>query len=160
GDVYLGDYTGWWDPSQEEYLTDSVAKESKFGPYTSPVTGKPLEKRTEKNYFFRLGKYQTRLRDHIESHPEFILPEARRNEVLGRVREPLQDIPVSRAVTADAATQWGIRMPDDPGHRIYVWIDALFNYLSVVDTPERRRFWPARAHVLAKDILWFHAVIW
>ena len=160
GDVYLGDYTGWWDPSQEEYLTDNVAKESKFGPYTSPVTGRPLEKRTEKNYFFRLSKYQDALKKHIEAHPEFILPEARRNEVMGRLRDGLQDIPISRAVTADATTQWGIRMPDDPGHRIYVWIDALFNYLSVVDTPGREHWWPASVHVLAKDILWFHAVIW
>lgn len=160
GDIILGDYTSWWDPSQEEYLTESVARESSFGPYTSPVTGKPLEKRTEKNYLFRLGKYQDRLRTHIESNAHFILPEARRNEVLGRLREPLRDVPISRAVTSDPASQWGIRMPDDPDHRIYVWIDALFNYLSAVDTPDRRAFWPANVHVMAKDILWFHAVIW
>lgn len=160
GDVYLGDYTGWWDPSQEEYLTESVAKDSAHGPYTSPVTGKPLEKRTEKNYFFRLSAYQDRLKAHIESNPRFILPESRRNEVLGRLRDGLQDIPISRAVTSDPTTQWGILMPDDSSHRIYVWIDALFNYLSVVDTPERRPFWPAKVHMMAKDILWFHAVIW
>jgi methionyl-tRNA synthetase len=160
GDVYLGDYTGWWDPSQEEYLTESVAKDSPHGPYTSPVTGNPLEKRTEKNYFFRLSAYQDRLRAHIESDRGFIRPESRRNEVLGRLREGLSDVPISRAVTSDPTTQWGIRMPRDPSHRIYVWIDALFNYLSVVDTAERRRFWPASVHVMAKDILWFHAVIW
>jgi methionyl-tRNA synthetase len=160
GDVYLGDYTGWWDASQEEYLTESVAKDSAHGPYTSPVTGRPLEKRTEKNYFFRLSAYQDRLKGHIQGHPRFILPESRRNEVLGRLREGLQDIPISRAVTSDPTTQWGIRMPDDPGHRIYVWIDALFNYLTVVDTPEREKWWPANVHLMAKDILWFHAVIW
>jgi len=160
GDVYLGDYTGWWDPSQEEYLTESVAKDSPHGPYTSPVTGKPLEKRTEKNYFFRLSAYEARLRAHIEGNPGFIRPESRRNEVLGRLRDGLSDIPISRAVTSDPTTQWGIRMPSDQSHRIYVWIDALFNYLSVVDTAERRRFWPASVHVMAKDILWFHAVIW
>lgn len=160
GDVYLGDYTGWWDPSQEEYLTESVAKDSPHGPYTSPVTGKPLERRTEKNYFFRLSAYQDRLQAHLEANPGFIRPESRRNEVLGRLREGLSDIPISRAVTSDPATQWGIRMPEDPSHRIYVWIDALFNYLTVVDTAERRRFWPASVHTMAKDILWFHAVIW
>lgn len=160
GDVYLGDYTGWWDPSQEEYLTESTAKDSPHGPYTSPVTGKPLERRTEQNYFFRLSKYEARLKAHIDAHPSFILPEARRNEVLGRLREGLQDIPISRAVTADPSSRWGIMMPDDPSHRIYVWIDALFNYLSVVDTPERAPLWPATVHFMAKDILWFHAVIW
>jgi methionyl-tRNA synthetase len=165
GDIYLGDYTGWFDPSQEEYLTETVAKESSFGPYTSPVTGRPLEKRTEKNYFFRLSKYQDWLRSHIESSATFVRPDARRNEVLGRLRDGLQDIPISRAVgTGDGidaeASRWGILMPDDPGHRIYVWIDALFNYLSYVDVPERRKYWPAQLHLLAKDILWFHAVIW
>src|SRR5207237_9992347 len=69
-------------------------------------------------------------------------------------------VPISRPVTDDPATQWGLRMPGDPSHRIYVWIDALFNYLTVVDTPERRGLWPPAVHVLGKDILWFHAVIW
>lgn len=160
GDVYLGDYVGWYDESQDEYLTETVAKDSPHGPYTSPVTGKPLAKRTEKNYFFRLSKYEDRLRAHIEANPDFIRPEARKNEVLGRLRDGLQDVPISRAITADPASQWGIRMPDDPGHRIYVWIDALFNYLSAVDTPERQKYWPPAVHVMAKDILWFHAVIW
>lgn len=160
GDIYLGDYVGWWDESQEEYLTETVAKDSKFGPYTSPVTGRPLVKRTEKNYFFRLSRYEEPLKRHLAEHPEFILPEARRNEVLGRLRQGLQDVPISRAVTDDPTTQWGIRMPDDPGHRVYVWIEALCNYLTVVDTPERHDLWPATVHVMAKDILWFHAVIW
>ena len=157
GDIYLGEYTGWWDASQEEYLTETMAKESGFN---SPVTGKPLVKRSEKNYFFRLSKYQARLKAHIDANPSFILPEARRNEVLGRLRDGLEDIPVSRAVTDDPASRWGILMPNDPGHRIYVWIDALFNYLSVVDRPELARFWPPSVHLMAKDILWFHAVIW
>jgi methionyl-tRNA synthetase len=160
GDVYLGDYVGWYDESQDEYLTETVAKESPHGPYTSPVTGRPLVKKTEKNYFFRLSKYEAALKAHIDANPEFIQPDARRNEVLGRLREGLQDVPVSRAIGDDPASQWGIRMPGDPSHRIYVWIDALFNYLSAVDTPERGRFWPPAVHVMAKDILWFHAVIW
>lgn len=156
-DVYLGEYAGWWDPSQEEYLTETAAKEAGG---VSPVTGKPLVRRTERNYFFRLSKYQAALEQHIAKHPDFIQPEARRNEVMGRLRDGLQDIPISRPITDDPATQWGIRMPDDPAHRIYVWIDALFNYLTVVDTPERKDLWPAHTHFIAKDILWFHAVIW
>lgn len=156
GDIYLGDYEGWYDPGQEEYVTESVAKAHE---YKSPVSGKPLEKRTEKNYFFRLSAYEERLGSHIEKHARFVQPEARRNEVLGRLRQGLQDVPVSRAVR-DGEGDWGIRMPNDPGHRVYVWIEALCNYLSVVDTPERRHYWPASVHLLAKDILWFHAVVW
>lgn len=157
GDIYLGDYVGWWDASQEEYLTETAAKEAG---YKSPVTGKELVKRTERNYFFKLSAYHDRLMEYIGNNPEFIMPESRRNEVLGRLRERLADIPVSRAITDDATSQWGIRMPDDPTHRIYVWIDALFNYLSVVDNETRQRYWPPAVHLLAKDILWFHAVIW
>lgn len=161
GHVYMGEYSGWWDASQEEYLTETVAKEAG---YVSPVSGKPLVKRSEKNYFFRLSAFEARLKEHIDRNEDFIRPEARRNEVLGRLREGLSDIPISRAIPADAPaddpSRWGILMPDDPGHRIYVWIDALFNYLSAIDTPERQKFWPAGAHLLAKDILWFHAVIW
>ena len=157
GDIYLGDYTGWWDPSQEEYLTETTAKDAS---YKSPVTGKDLVKRTERNYFFKLSAYHDRLVEHLARNPEFILPESRRNEVLGRLRERLVDIPISRGITDDPSSQWGIRMPEDATHRIYVWIDALFNYLSVIDTDEKQDFWPPSAHLLAKDILWFHAVIW
>lgn len=158
GAVEIGDYVGWYDTSQDEYVTESTAREHE---YKSPVTGKPLEKRTEQNYFFRLSRFQERLLAHIEANPGFIRPEARRNEVLGRIRTGLQDVPVSRAIDPDdPASAWGIRMPGDERHRVYVWIDALFNYISVVDTPERRKYWPASAHVLGKDILWFHAVIW
>ncbi|MFO0832899.1 MAG: methionine--tRNA ligase [Phycisphaerales bacterium] len=159
----LGTYEGWYDENQEEYLTETVAKEQE---YKSAVTGKPLVRRSEKCYFFRLSRYQQRLEQLFAEHPEFVQPEARRNEVLGRLRQGLQDVPISRPVTDDPATQFGIRVPGDEGHRIYVWIDALFNYLSVVDTDERRRFWPGPAsqstcvHFIAKDILWFHAVIW
>ena len=156
GDIYLGDYEGWYDPGQEEYVTESVAKAHEF---KSPVSGKPLEKRTEKNYFFRLSAYEQRLNEHIDAHARFVQPEARRNEVLGRLRQGLQDVPVSRAVR-DGEGDWGIHMPNDPEHRVYVWIEALCNYLSVIDTPERRRYWPASVHLLAKDILWFHAVVW
>ncbi len=156
GDVYLGDYEGWYDVGEENYVTETKAKENSY----KADNGKPLVRRKEHNYYFRLKKYERALLDHIAAHPEFIQPDARRNEVLGRIREGLEDVPISRPITDDPATQFGIRMPDDPGHRVYVWIDALFNYLTAVDTPERRRFWPPRVHLIGKEILWFHACIW
>jgi len=171
GDIALGDYEGWWDASQEEYLTETVAKDNDF---KSPVTKKPLERRTEKNYFFDLPKYEARLRRAIETDEIRVLPEARKNEVLGRIKTGLQRVPVSRAIKPGDA-DWGIKMPGDPNHRVYVWIEALCNYLTVVDTPERRKYWPKGdgkpntgeslvtapiVHFMAKDILWFHAVIW
>jgi methionyl-tRNA synthetase len=159
GDIYRGEYTGWYDEGQEEYVTETAARENDF---KSAINKKPLVKRTEPCYFFKLSQYQARLRDLIESGTFRIAPESRKNEVLGRLRPPaiLNDVPVSRPVTDDPATQWGIRVPGDPANRIYVWIDALFNYLSTVDTPDRKHFWPPVAHFLGKDILWFHAVIW
>ncbi|VAX42491.1 Methionyl-tRNA synthetase, partial [hydrothermal vent metagenome] len=172
GDIYLGDYKGWYDPSQEEYLTETLAKEHD---YTSPVTGKPLEERSEKNYFFRLSKYEDRLHAAIDKGVKGepggyrILPDARKNEVLGRLKQGLNDVPVSRAVKEGDA-DWGILMPGDPTHRVYVWIEALCNYLTAVDNTaepnttetegDRSKYWPASVHVMAKDILWFHAVIW
>ncbi len=157
GDIYKGEYEGWYDENQEEYVTETVAKDNE---YKSSVTGRPLVRRRETCYFFRLSKYQARLQELFATQPGFVSPEARRNEVLGRLRGGLNDVPISRPVTNDPATQFGIRVPGDDAHRIYVWIDALFNYLSVVDTDDRRRFWPASVHFIAKDILWFHAVIW
>jgi methionyl-tRNA synthetase len=159
GDIYRGEYTGWYDPGQEEYVTETAAREHE---YKSEISGRPLVKRTEPCYFFRLGAFQDRLRALIESDTFRIAPESRKSEVLGRLKPPavLNDVPISRPVTDDPATQWGIRVPGDDAHRIYVWIDALFNYLTVVDTPERQRFWPADIHLIGKDILWFHAVIW
>ncbi len=176
GDIELGDYVGWFDPSQEEYVTETAAKEHD---YKSPVTGKPLEKRTEQNYFFRLDKHEAWLKDQIESGAVRVLPDARKNEVLGRIKGGLQKVPVSRKIKEGDA-DWGIAMPGDPDHRIYVWIEALCNYLTTMDTDERRRFWPPLdeaggagspplreeggppqiVHLMAKDILWFHAVIW
>lgn len=157
GDVHRGEYTGWYDAGQEEYVTETSAKEHDF---KSAVTGKPLVKRTEPCWFFRLSRFAEPLARHIAEHPSFIEPEGRRAEVLGRIRQGLNDVPISRPVTTDPATQWGIRMPGDPDSRIYVWIDALFNYLTAVDTDERRHLWPPDVQMLGKDILWFHAVIW
>jgi methionyl-tRNA synthetase len=157
GDIELGDYTGWWDASQEEYLTETTAKEHG---YKSPVTGRELEKRTEQNYFFRLDKHEEWLKEQIAAGAIRVLPEARRNEVLGRIAQGLQKVPVSRKIKPGDA-DWGVVMPNDPQHRVYVWIEALCNYLTTVDTPERRRFWAGEVcHLMAKDIVWFHAVIW
>ncbi len=157
GDIELGDYEGWYDPSQEEYLTEMVAKEHG---YNSPVTGKPLEKRVEQNYFFRLDKYEGWLREQIESGAIRVLPDARKNEVLGRLKTGLMKVPVSRKIKEGDA-DWGIRMPGDDEHRIYVWIEALCNYLTTVDTEDRRSFWAGEVvHLMAKDILWFHAIVW
>ena len=157
GDVYKGEYEGWYDEGQEEHITENAAREAG---YKSTISQRPLVKRSEPCYFFRLSKYEARLLSLIESNEWGIEPEARRSETLGRIRAGLGDVAMSRPVTDDPATQWGIRIPGDPGHRLYVWIDALFNYLSVVDTPERRGYWPADVHLIGKDILWFHAVIW
>ncbi len=160
GDIELGDYEGWWDASQEEYVPENVAREHD---YKSPVTGRELEKRTEQNYFFRLDKHEAWLLEQIETDQIRVAPGARKNEVLGRIKTGLQKVPVSRQIKDDDPSDsrdWGIRMPGDEAHRVYVWIEALCNYLTVVDTDDRVRFWPADVHVMAKDILWFHAVIW
>ncbi|MCS7049847.1 MAG: methionine--tRNA ligase [Verrucomicrobiae bacterium] len=153
GDVYLGEYEGWYDAGQEEYLTESKAKEYE---YKSPISGRPLVRKREKNYFFRLSRYEGALQRLLEEQPDFVRPDIRRNEVMQRIAEGLNDVPISRL----GAGEWGIPVPGDEQHVIYVWIDALFNYLSTVDTPERERYWPADVHLIAKDILWFHAVIW
>ncbi len=153
GDVYAGRYEGWYDAGQEEYLTESKAKEYDW---KSPINGKPLIRKSEKNYFFALSRYRERLLEKLRLEPEFVRPQARRNEVLARLREGLSDVPISRT----GAAGFCIPMPGDPEQSVYVWIDALFNYLTTVDTEERRRYWPADVQLLAKDILWFHAVIW
>ena len=154
GDVYSGQYEGWYDATQEEYLPETKAKEHD---YKSPVTGQALVRKREKNYFFRLSRYQDPLLKLIEQdNKTFVQPDARKNEVLARVREGLNDVPISRTGTGG----WGIPMPNDAEQTIYVWIDALFNYLTTVDTDDRIAYWPASVHFIAKDILWFHTVIW
>ena len=160
GDVYLGTFEGWYDEGQEEYHTETNAKELD---YTSPVSGKPLVRATEQNYYFKLSKYQSAIEKLFQANPNFVRPESRRNEMLGRLREGLQDVPISRTNFT-----WGIEMPGDESHVIYVWIDALFNYITGLglgdaDTDwykERHHYWPAAYHVVGKEILWFHSIIW
>ncbi len=157
GDVYLGDYEGWYDAGQEEYITEGKAEEYDF---KSPFNGKPLVRKTERNYFFKLSAYRQQLLDFYnqcdaDGNP-FVQPQARKKEILNRIAEA-QDVPISRTGMGD----WGIKIPGDDEHTIYVWIDALFNYLSTVDTDDRRGYWQSGAiHLIAKDILWFHAAIW
>ncbi|MDN6875418.1 methionine--tRNA ligase [Pseudomonas citronellolis] len=153
GDVYLGEYSGWYDVGQEEYVSDSKAKQLN---YLSPINKKPLVKRSERNYFFRLSNYQKDLLDMLNSGGLKIHPASRTAEIAARIHEGLTDIPISR----HSSESWGIAVPSDESHIVYVWVDALFNYLTAIDTDERRHFWPARLQVVGKDILWFHAVIW
>lgn len=158
GDVYEGEYTGWYDAGQEEYVPENKAKDND---YKSEVNGKPLVKKAEKNYFFKLEKYRDDLlkfygeRDQSE-RGSYVQPTARKNEIVNRIKEA-NDIPISRTGSGG----WGIPVPGDEEQTIYVWIDALFNYLTYVDDDERRKYWESGAtHFIAKDILWFHAAIW
>lgn len=159
GAVHLGEFEGWYDEGQEEYHTETKAKELD---YKSPVTGRPLVRAKESNYYFRLSAFAERLEKHFEAHPDFVRPVGRRNEVLGRLRDGLQDVPITRTNFS-----WGIPMPGAEGHVVYVWIDALFNYATALglgeedpDASDRAKYWPADFHVIGKEILWFHAVIW
>jgi methionyl-tRNA synthetase len=153
GDVYPGQYEGWYDAGQEEYVPENKAKEND---YQSEVNGKPLIRKKEKNYFFKLSAYRDQILQHIEANPTFVQPDARRNEIVNRIREA-EDVPISRTGSGG----WGIPVPGDEEQTIYVWIDALFNYLTYVDTDDRRHYWQSGAtHFIAKDILWFHASVW
>jgi methionine--tRNA ligase len=157
GFIYLGTFEGWYDEGQEEYYTETKAKELD---YKSPISGRPLVRATEENYYFRLTAFQKRLEELFAQRPDFVRPEGRRNEVIGRLRDGLQDVPVTRTNFS-----WGIPMPGAPKHVIYVWIDALLNYATALGLAEERpgpraKYWPAAYHVIGKEILWFHAVIW
>lgn len=153
-DIYLGSYEGWYDEGQEEFVTESNAKAQD---YKSAISGRPLTRYAEPTYFFRLSKYVPKVIDYIERHPDFVRPESRRNEVLSKLRMGVEDLSISRATL-----KWGIPMPHDPGHVLYVWIDALSNYTTALGMPtgDGRGFWPASVHLIGKEILWFHAVYW
>jgi methionyl-tRNA synthetase len=157
GDIYLDKYTGWYSVRDEAYYgADEI--EERDGRRIAIKSGTPVEWVEEESYFFRLASYQARLLEHYEAHPEFISPPERRNEILSFVRGGLQDLSVSRT-TFD----WGIPVPGAPGHIMYVWVDALTNYLSATGWPDpgpRNRYWPADLHVIGKDIVRFHTVYW
>ncbi|HEY7087558.1 MAG TPA: methionine--tRNA ligase [Tepidisphaeraceae bacterium] len=157
GDIYLGSYQGWYDEGQEEFVTETEAKGNE---YKSKISGKPLTRYSEPSYFFKLSKYVPTVIEHIEANPQFIVPVSRRNEVLSKLRAGVDDLSISRATL-----KWGIPLPNDPNHVIYVWIDALTNYITALgygsDNHELfQKFWPANVHVIGKDILWFHTVYW
>ncbi len=157
GDIYKGSYQGWYCISCETFFASSKIDESK----TCPDCGKPLEWRDELCYYFRLSDYESRLREHILANPQFIQPEVRRNETLGFINEGLQDIAVSRT-----GSDWGVPVPDDPNSGVvYVWFDALLNYLTATGWLERGEAyldtWPPDLQLMGKDILpRFHATIW
>ena len=156
GDIYLDTYSGWYNVREETFVTETEAKEMD---YKDPVSGKPLKQMEEESFFFRQSKYQARLIEHIENHPEFIQPEGRKGEILYRLKnDELRDLSVSRT-TFD----WGIPVPGNSKHVLYVWFDALTNYLTGCDFPNGEnysKFWPANVHIIGKDIIWFHCVIW
>ncbi len=145
GDIYKGDYEGLYCVGCERYYTKRDCPD-----LICPIHKKPLEKIKEETYFFKLSKYQKFLLDLYEKNPEFILPKQRRNETINRVKEGLKDFSITRT-TFD----WGIPFPLEKGHVIYVWFDALINYISGAG-----KFWPADVHLLGKDNTWFHCVYW
>ena len=154
GDFYEGFYEGYYCVSCEAYYQDRDLVDGKC-----PVHETEPEFREEQNVFFRLSAYQERLREHYEQHPEFVQPDYRRNELLSLLDQGLEDISVSRA-----SDGWGIPMPGHEGQAVYVWFDALTNYLAATGFPEEteryRKFWPADMHLVGKDITRFHAIIW
>jgi methionyl-tRNA synthetase len=159
GDIYLSKYSGWYSVRDEAYYGDDETTVDEDNVRRGP-TGTPVEWVEEESYFFRLSAYQDRLLKLYQEQPDFVLPQARLNEVASFVRGGLQDLSISRT-TFD----WGVPVPDDPKHIMYVWVDALTNYITAVDFPDTesekfRRYWPADLHVIGKDIVRFHAVYW
>lgn len=152
GEIYKGNYRGYYCIGCEAFYTEDDLEDG-----CCPTHRAKCDYVEEENYFFKMSKYRDRLLRHFEDHPDFLVPSFRTNEVLNRVRKELKDISVSRPNTG-----WGISVPDDDSHVIYVWFDALVNYLSGIGYPDDRyrNRWPADAHVIGKDIMWFHAVIW
>lgn len=154
-DIYFGEYTGWYCVREERFFTETEAKNYD---YIDQSSGKPLIKRAESSYFFRLSKYQDAIINHILNNPDFILPQSSREEILTRLTtDKLEDLSISRT---KLVMDWGIEIDDE--HVMYVWFDALINYLSVIDYPNGTNFmfWPANIHLIGKDICWFHTVIW
>jgi methionyl-tRNA synthetase len=152
GDVYLGEYEGLYCIPCESFWTELQLVDG-----NCPDCGRPVEKVTEPSYFFRMSHFGARLLEHIDRHPEFVSPPSRRNEVVQFVKGGLRDLSISRT-----GVRWGIPLPDHPGHVVYVWLDALVNYLTATGFPEPgfEGRWPAQVHIIGKDILRFHAVYW
>ncbi len=154
--IYRSEYTGWYCTFDERFWTEKDVENA-----LCPDCGRPVEQLSESNYFFRMSRFQQRLLDHIADNPTFIRPESRRNEVLGFLQKPLEDLSISRP---KSRVSWGIALPFDRDYVTYVWFDALVNYLSGLEylpaRPSVDRFWPATVHLVGKDILTTHAVYW
>ena len=154
GDIYLGEYEDWYCTPCETFWT-----ETQLIDFKCPDCNRPTEKLKEESYFFRMSKYQEALLAHIEANPEFIQPKSRRNEIISFVKEGLRDLSVSRTTF-----QWGIPVPGNDKHVIYVWFDALANYITALGYPDASgnfgKYWPANVQLIGKDILRFHAVYW
>tara|TARA_B110000037_G_scaffold221777_1_gene293948 strand:- start:1098 stop:2639 length:1542 start_codon:yes stop_codon:yes gene_type:complete len=158
-DIYLSDYTGWYSISDEAfYNEDEIIINN--GNKIAAISGSPVEWIEEESYFFKLSKWQDKLLEYYETNPDFISPKSRKNEVVSFVKSGLKDLSISRK-----AFSWGIKVPNNSEHVIYVWLDALTNYISALNYPNTsdnlfKKFWPATVHLIGKDILRFHAVYW
>lgn len=166
GDIYLGEYEGWYSIPDETYYTetqlvDPVYEDGKIVGGKSPDSGHEVELVKEESYFFKLDNYADRLLKFFDENPEFILPISRKNEMINNFIKPgLEDLAISRT-TFD----WGIKVPSNPKHVVYVWIDALVNYISALgylsdDDTLFKKYWPADVHLMAKEIVRFHSIIW
>jgi len=154
GDIYLGEYEDWYCTPCENFLTENQLDDKGH----CPDCGREVERLREESFFFRLSKYGERVLNHIEANPGFLAPDGKRREVLAFLREGLRDLSISRTTFS-----WGVPVPGNEKHVMYVWFEALINYLTAAGYPDdmdNRGFWPASVHVIGKDILRFHAVFW
>ncbi len=158
GDIYLSKYTGWYSVRDEAYFDESELSDGPDGTKLAP-SGAPAQWVEEESYFFRLSDYADKLLAHYEAHPDFVTPETYLREIVAFVKRGLADLSISRT-----ALDWGVPVPGDPKHVMYVWVDALTNYITATGFPDpaapRARFWPADAHVIGKDITRFHCIYW
>jgi methionyl-tRNA synthetase len=158
GDLYLDRYEGWYSVRDEAYYEEEELTTAGDGSKLSPQ-GTPVEWTVEESWFFKLSAYSQKLLDHYAANPCFIQPESRRNEVLRFVEGGLSDLSISRT-----SFDWGVPVPDSPGHVMYVWLDALTNYLTGLGYPDDTdlylKYWPADVHLIGKDVVRFHAVYW
>ncbi|MDT5207326.1 MAG: methionyl-tRNA synthetase [Mycobacterium sp.] len=159
GDIYLDTYSGWYSVRDERFFVESETT-LVDGTRIAVETGTPVTWTEEQTYFFRLSAYADRLLAHYDAHPDFIAPEVRRNEVVSFVSGGLRDLSISRT-----SFDWGVKVPEHPDHIMYVWVDALTNYLTGVGYPDTgselfQRYWPADLHMIGKDIIRFHTVYW
>ena len=159
GDIYLSKYSGWYSVSDEAFYNDDEIEEIE-NKKVAISSKSSVEWVDEESYFFRLSKWEKPLLDFYEKNPDFISPDSRKNEVISFVKSGLKDLSVSRK-----SFSWGIKVPNDDGHVIYVWLDALTNYISALNYPNKddqlfKKFWPASIHLIGKDILRFHAIYW